>query len=233
MATFTFPEIVEYTHNEEHAYLSAAVDEQITVDAEVSGSLDFADLFLGAGASKTNLQQDNLATAAKASLANKLDVYLQAQFVAVGLEDDDFPGGTTPTMDNAAGAGRVQTSLATAVAAACAAGGDNLYKLLFAQLVNCGAVITSAGTDVYNFSATKIASFEMIIRVTLETDLVPELPAGTSVRDSSGNTRASIAVGSDITVKSPIRTLRITLTNTSTATAPAPADVAAPTAPTA
>jgi hypothetical protein len=230
MATFTFPEIVTYTHNESHAYLSAAVDQAISVDAEVTGSLDFANLFIGAGASKANLQEDPLATAAKASLANKLDVYLQQQFVSVGLEDDDFPSGATPSMDNADGANRVQTSLATAVAAACSAGGDNLYKLLFAQLVNCGAVITEAGTDTYNFSAAKIASFEMIIRVTLSTDLVPELPTGTSVRDSSGNTRASIAVGQDITVNSPVRTLRITLTNTSAAAAPSPAAVAAPTA---
>ena len=222
--TFTFPEIVEYTETNTYDYLSAAVTQSVAIDQIVTGSMDFADLFLDTGvASRVSIDTAQLRDAAKADLKAKLDARLQEQFTAVGLEDDDFPSGTTPELSEA----DVAPTFKDAVDGVLAAKGADLEKVLFAQLVKLDSRITEANVGAYTFPASLIDKFEMIVRVTLDTTLNPVLPAGapTSTVDASGNAVANIATGNAITVKSPIRTYLLRISNTSTASASSPTDV--------
>jgi len=221
--TFTFPEIVEYTESNSFDYLSASVTQSVAIDEIVTGSVDFADLFVGAGASKVTIDTAQLRDAAKADLKAKLDARLQEQFTAVGLEDDDFPSGATPELSEA----DVAPTFKEAVDGVLSAKGDTLKAVLFAQLVKLDSRITEANVDAYNFPASLIDKFEMIVRVRLDTTLNPVLPAGApaSTVDASGNAVANISQGNAITVKSPIRTYLLRISNTSTASASSPTDV--------
>lgn len=224
--TFTFPEIVDYTETNEFNYLSASVSQNVTYDAELTGSLDFANLFAGTGVeSQVSINTAALRDAAKASLATELDARLQEQFVAVGLEDDDFPSGETPAI----GEDEVAPTFKDAVDSVLAAKSADLEKILFAQLVKLDSRITATNVDAYTFPPELISEFVMIVRVKMETTLHAVLPDGavTSTSDASGNLVANIAAGGDITVASPIRTYKLTLANTSTASASTPLAVAA------
>jgi hypothetical protein len=224
--TFTFPEIVEYTESNEFEYLSASVSQNVAYDAELTGSLDFATLFASTGvASRVTISSANLRDAAKASLATELDARLQDQFVAVGLEDDDFPSGTTPEI----GETEVAPTFKDAVDSVLAAKGADLEKILFAQLVKLDSRITVENVDAYTFPPELISEFVMIVRVRMETTLNAVLPSGAaaSTQDASGNLVANIAAGGNITVASPHRTYKLRITNTSTASASTPLAVAA------
>lgn len=226
MPTFTFPEIVEYTEANTYQYLSAAVSQSVAIDATLTGSLDFADLFSAAGvASQVSINSANLRDAIKAALQVELDARLQEQFVAVGLEDDDFPSGETPELTEADVAGTFKTAVDDVITSK----GADLKKLLFAQLVKLDSRITSENVDAYSFPAELISTFEMIVRVRMDTTLTAVLPDGAaaSTSDASGNLIANIAAGGNITVASPIRTYKVQLSNTSTASAANPTAVAA------
>lgn len=226
MATFTFPEIVEYTEENTYDYLSASVTQSVAIDEIVTGSMDFADLFAATGiASRVSINSANLRDAAKADLTAKLDARLQEQFTAIGLEDDDFPSGATPELLDT----DVAPSFQDAVDAVLAAKGAGLEEVLFAQLVKLDTRITAENVDAYNFPASLIDKFEMIVRVRLDTTLNPVLPVGApaSTLDASGNAVANIAKGPAITVASPMRTYLLRITNTSEASATSPDAVSA------
>lgn len=235
--TFTFPELISYTQTQDFDYLSAAVSQTIDVDDIIVADMDFANLFVNDGASSVTINTENLAEAIlnttkpapSKNLKAHLDDRLQEQFVAVGLEDDDFPSGSVANGDSypklyrdadAATAGgeegenNVKDSFITAVDTKLT---SEVKQVLFAQLVKMDARITELGISEYAWDATKIAKFELVATVQLDTTLTPVLPAGTSL--------AGVAVGQTMTVKSPRRTYLIRINNTSEEEVAAQVDV--------
>lgn len=211
--TVLFPVALEYTQSQSYDYDSAVATTTSQIDATVEGYANFAEALEPQGANEVFFHPGHLQLALcaeydqpRGGLTAYLDSLLQQQFAAAQLQDDDFLGDVTPHisgLDTGLALGNAMTAVNT----------SDVRKNLFASLVACDASITDIGINNYNFPVEKIEYFEIIARISLSTTLNPRAPAPGVTGTSDGAVTMEVANGQQITVTTPVKTIKIRIEN--------------------